>query len=666
MKSSGLLFLSFLMFMFVISCTEEDPEIIDEVDPLTYSEGTITIDGVSELEFSALTVLSIDSSVQVEEDGSFRVHQEPNETEELPILFTSNGEVLFGYFKEPDTDSIIDIDDILLFYFSLHPEMAIETPDKTDLKRAIVESIKYEDIKAFVSTSLSASQSPFDDEEFLDLFSKTGYSIINGMRAKTKSKSADDDTFQFSHSRGGLITWPKRFPLFAYVGMEIADEKGVVFGSHIFDRARLVLSPNSLKDWLYDYFIKSDKDKKESFQLPANGTYRITISNGVDGVGTVAFEEAIDKRNRFELGADVLATLLPLGLKTFLKDDCKEDLTKLFTNQKIEPLRLMGGKQFELEKFLKGLQEDAFGVIVSCMTSKEITYADYIKSITKKLSLVEDLATLSFFIRDYSWSNISTNEVRYFYDGVSYGGLTYTNVSGDYLTNGGVGKKEFSGPKGSEHIYQAMVSEDIFSYGLNREFKSTLNQYTKQEGVGELKFDIERLTGDAEVKEDPSKHVFKEEETKYSTFTDAKGQLSFSVVMGEEDSEMEIKPTFKSIGINKEELISFKEVKFLEGKWLVKYFDRPSSGQDHFEEELWEEWKFTFGDKGGATKAEWRNVRNNGDWSNYSGSWSIGMSMQYISIYGRGGPYSFRFTSYEDKVFHGQKFEDRIELHKLE
>jgi hypothetical protein len=259
----------------------------------------------------------------------------------------------------------------------------------------------------------------------------------------------------------------------------------------------------------------------------------------------VKLEEKVDLVNRFNIGAGLITPLFPFGIKKFLKDNaCRDELIKLFSNLALETLKVGAGNEFKWNEFMDQIHDDIYAVVKPCVQSVKYSYMDKIKAFTAPFNKFKEGSELGLLIRDYIISDIYGTEKRNFYDGYSFGGLTYTNISAE----GGISSKtKFSGPKDSEHIYNALVSEDIFEYGIESDiiFKSTIDPRTSQKGAIGLPFEVIVISGDAKLKENSTLLV------------GTNGKLTMTFIMGEEDSEIEIKPLFNNSGITTD-IISLK------------------------------------------------------------------------------------------------------------
>jgi hypothetical protein len=636
--------------------SENDPINEGLENNLTYTDGTINIEGVTGLDNSSISVQSIDNSSQVNADGSFEVNQEPSDDEKLPLLFLKDGEIIFGYYQEADNDNTISIDDILIFYFTVHPEVAIQGLQNPELLSKIKSSSNYEELKNLVLISLDSNTSPFKNSTFMELLDESGYSIVNSLVSKP-SKVKEADIFKFTQTRDGKISWPKKFPLFAYVGMEITNAQGIKSGPHIFDKPGLVGSPGSIVEWVYNHLKETNFPTPESsFQFSEEGEYTITFTNGIDGIGTNELEDKVDFTNRLNLGIDIVSYAFPIGVKTILKGECKKSLIDFFASISLDELAGKFGNKFQLEEYMKKLHNDIYETVKGCSLAN-FTYMDKIKALSKYFNYVEDGMEIMLFIRDYIISDISGTEKRFYYDGYSFGGLTYTNISAE---DGISSKTEFSGAPGSDYSFKATIGEDTFEYAIESDFtiQSTIEQKPIQGAGNGLPF-TPTITGDATISENST------------WFTDSAGLLSTTMTIGEEDSEFKIDPSFKNSGINSE-LITLKTEKFIyEGNWLLKTFldnTPPVYGDDFW---LYWENKYEFDSNGNAPNSTWwSDFAGSTGWLISNNSWTLIYNESNSTLQLRNNYWSvsnyFTVQSVDDTVFYsfGGYPEQKFELYR--
>lgn len=551
----------------------------------------ISLEGDLDINFEDLTVVTIDAEGDVDEDGGFNVNTTTTTSEELPILFTKDDEVMFGYYSKTGANNTISIDDLLLFYFTAHPEVAMQGLSNSVLLSKMKSSADYAELKSLIATSLESNTSPFKNISFVELLNDSGYNLAKEVRSYKQSKTKGGGfPFQYTYTRDGKVSWPKEFPLFATVGMEINDNNGTITKPYLFEKKGLVLSPGSLISWLYDKLVTEEKDKIETFQFPSDGNYDIVFTNGIDGEGTPQLEQAVDYFNRINLAVDITSITMPIATKHFINkidEKCTKEIIKVFQDLKLAPIKLVITDKFKLDEFMKDLSKNVYNVIKGCLPNVNVGYLDALNSASKYFNLVEDGSELMFFLRDYLGSDISGKETRYFYNDISYGGLSFTNISGD----GGVSaQNEFVGASASEHIFTGLLSEDIFKYNIERGvINSNITPLpTEQKPVENLPFIAGKIgNGDAE----------QINLTSSTTISNSEGKLEMTFKMGTIDSQFEIKPSFEGKGLPESERIDLKLEECLKpvitgvevicpesGSFSITYevlvsFDTGSSGQ---------------------------------------------------------------------------------------
>lgn len=574
-----LLVFSFALFF---SCTkdEEIPEVPTE---------TITVENGLNINFANLTVATIDGEAPVDVNGNFIANIDNTLVENLPILFIKNNEIMFGYYSKTGLNNTISTNDILLFYFTLHPEIAQQNFSNSELLTKIKQNSNYLELTNLVKTSLSENISPFNNTSFVSLINQSGLDIGVAEREAKQSKNKDSQTFEFryTYSRDGNIIWNSKFPLYATVGMEVVDiSTGVsVSGPQILDNKGLVLSPGSAVEWIYDYLTTEEIENTGKFKFPKDGKYEVRFTNGVDNFGTKALEGKVDLINRFNLGVSVISIAMPVGVKKWLGDnDCRDEMINLFKNLKLAPATLVITDKVAMDKFVKDLAKDTYAVSVRCIPSVQKKYLDYIELLTKRFNVVEEASTLYLLLRDYVFSNIQGKETRYYYDGISFGELQLTNTTDlKYITPAGT---EFQGQPKSQHIFTASINETTYKYSINRSpIQSTIiPDLPNKEYAIDLPFEVNKTNaGNATLSGDKT------------IYTNNEGKLAASFVMGTTESKFEIKPAFKNSGLSYEvvnlvkvdSIAIYKEA--FKGKWKIRHYDGLNGTERFWDLELFED-----------------------------------------------------------------------------
>jgi hypothetical protein len=542
-----------------VSCTENDND-IDEL------KETITLEDGLNINYDDLTALAFDEEADVDENGGFDIDISANQ--DLPIIFLKNDEIIFGYYSKTGNNNTVSVDDILLFYFSMHPEVVKQGILEELLLQKIKLNKNYNKLKELIRHSLRNNKSPFKDSDFVKLLNECGYEVgIQTRKNKGSKNSKNTEKYNFIFTRDGKIEWEKHFPVYCTVGLEIVDKKTneSVSGTQVLDKSGLVLSPGSGIKWLYDFFITEESDTKVRYELPKDGEYQINLSNGVDNFGTIEFESTIDEINRINLGIEIVNFMIPIGIEKVLgKADCRDAIVGFFKGVSLSGLKtvfyLNGNlNKVEAEKELFNISNDIYDEIVKCaLGGKGIKFIDRIKDISDKyFNKVEDGASIVLFIRDYVVSDIKSSETRYFYDGVSFGKLSQQNLSGQEYINSN-GDTEFKGATNSEYIYRTEIKEDVTNYNIKRLLWSSINVVTEKQAAIGIPFEIKKSNdGDAKLIEVDKIVETRVDGTRVGE-TVINGTLQVKFKMGTKDTQFEIKPSFKGKGLPDVEVVDLK------------------------------------------------------------------------------------------------------------
>lgn len=559
-------FLQFAILLLIFGCSKEENSNGSSEEPDTNST---KIDGVSNINYDDLTVVSFENEVEVNQDGGFQLDIKQSIAEELPLLFVRNGEVLYGYYNKTGPNQTVSIDDILLFYLTLYPDIVQQGLQNSALLDKIKADSNYNELTSLVKASLNTNTSPFTNDAFVSLLTSSGLDIAmetRGYKQSGNNKLGNDD-FKFTYSRDGTIIWDKQFPLYATVGMEILDTSTgkSVSGPQIFDKKGLLLSPGSWVEWVYDYLITEESENYGTFKLPKEGKYDIKFTNGVDNFGTEALESKVDLINRFNIGVNVLSFVMPVGIKKWLgENECRDALIDIFKNLKLVPTKLIITDKIALDKFMKDVAKDVYVASVKCIPNGHKKYLAYIESVTKYFNLVEQTSNLYLLLKDYLATDIRGWETRYYYDGISFGELELTNTSGlEFITPTGT---EFTGSLGSQNTFSSNITETTYLYSIDNGLtKSIMTSEESKEFAYKLPFDVNKTnSGDATLK------------VNNNNSTNIEGNLAITFVMGEQESEFEIKPTFKNSKIETEK-ITLKQID-LSGIWNIQFSNSTCNG----------------------------------------------------------------------------------------
>ena len=535
--------LIYILFLGIIYSCNNSTEPIDpsffEKQPEP-NEVKIDIDGLNDIVYTNVSAITMEETTPITIDGIFKNPYIDNGIEDFPVLLVENENILLGYFPHTLQSNKVNIDDIILFYFLIYPEIAIQGFNYQDVMNRIKTSDNYNKLKELVITDLNSNKSPLDNDNFNSLIRTTGVKIKESLAAKTsRTKKGGTDTFKFSYDREGLVSWLDEVPLYAAVGISIKnDTKGdVVLPPKILKNKSLVLSPTSVIFWAYnELFTDKNEVKTESLNLTNNGTYTIAFSNG-NGVDS-DLNAYVKNKNRGYMGSNMLGLIIPIGIKSLkLDSNCANAIDEVVIDvlTKVDQL-LLEEKVPDTEetiKILVGLSESAVKSITECVKSTG-SMKLYLKilgsSFVKNLSTIEDISTLSLLLRDYVGSNISGSEQRFFNNGVSFGDLKGKDES----------ETEFEGDIDTEHTYFKTFEEKEIIYNVDRGvLSSVFEPEEKWSPAVNLPFIPNVTSGNADV----SDNYF---DNQGQVNTSTVGKIEIKIVMGNEKSKVEIKPDFES------------------------------------------------------------------------------------------------------------------------
>lgn len=627
--------LSFLIVLLTVlhSCSKEET-------PIVPAE-TISLEGGISLNFDDLTVVTIDGEFNVDQEGDFRTNTSNTTSENLPILFMKGGDVMFGYYSKTGLDNSISVDDMLLFFFTGHPELSTLGMEHQVLLAKIEGNTKYSDLKDLLRTSLESDTPPLKNTSFMTLLNTTAAEILIEKRGYKLADNKDSKknsiiSYEINFTRDGKMTWDKEFPLFATVGLEIVNLEGTERKQYLLDSKPLLASPNA--GFWYVYNLLKDKvieNSTDSYQFPSEGRYKIFLSNGVNYLGTSDLEEKVDFENRFLLGAKIISLAFPIDLIGWISSECSQELASLFINLGKTAILAAAVDDFQLEKFVKEQHDEIYKVVKKCsVPENRITYYDKITRFFNSFNKTQTGSELGYLIRDYVISDISGEEERYFYNGTSYGKLKLNNISGDAQTS----KTEFIGETDSENTYKALISEDKYKYEIESDFyrllPSKMTQKKNDSPVSNFPFIANRVSGDATQIANSS-----------TTSTSADGSLIMTFKMGTQNSQFEIKPAFEGKGLPEIDIITLKKSSFnYEGTWLLTSY--------HPDGSLYAYDRITFDASGNSTLAESNVPSKNTGWYEVPFELTLSYSDGILNLTVKGYlSYGFRVNSIEDKIF---------------
>ncbi|TQO38040.1 hypothetical protein GQ41_2673 [Arenibacter algicola] len=503
------------------SCCTECPEEMEEANeipdeiivknpelPPATTSTTLTINGTSNLDFSKLTAITIGGTSKVNADGSFQVVQEANEIEILPLIFMKEGEIMLGYYPKSPTNNVTNIDEILLFYFSLNPEISKYGHTHEVLLSLIKSNPKYVELKDLLTTSLNANTPPLKNMAFVDLLKESGNTMVTNK--KTSKNSETPLEFKFSYTRTGKIEWPISLPIYTslVVGVKNIDNQDNELGPYMINSKGMIDNPTSLTGYIYDTFFDGYRNNINSVQLIDEGYYHLHFSVG----NNYGISETINKayaKNLANLNINLLVTSFPIGLKSLLNGECG-NLIKDLTKSNYYSLT----DETNFSNYIISRHDNLYSGIQNCMPEAKWNYFNAIRLIATNLNIDEYSLELYHILKDYNAFNRSDNYLRLnYFDQMTFGELVSTYGNDPYLG-------WYYGVANSPYTVNDTIKETIQKWNILREPSlTTIEKQTSYTPIKDLTFDIRKEFGDATV--DASKVT-----------TNSEGWLSFTFING--------------------------------------------------------------------------------------------------------------------------------------
>ncbi len=461
------------------------------------------------LDFSEIRVLSSFYESDVNINGSFQVPNDTVDGNESPVFFSRDDNLLFGAIPVSSNGPSITFDEVLLFYLMFFPDVAFIGKNPQELLELIQSNENYRQLLSLLATSVENNVPPTDNSQFVDLVKITAQNIALKNREALKSANSANDFFDnefaFKFKRDGDVEWSNPAPVFASMGFEIQTITGdPITEPIIIDPSQWVFAPTSIVTWLLDNSVFST-NKKQILKLDQNGEYVFVFTNGNEkGKASDTLYKEVENTNNAAFVTSLVLFAVPFALKKYLKEKkCAIELTNYFTQKAsvLKDLILSGemskGKTTtEILKYKDGFNE----IIVNCSngtgngkTGIFQKFNDFIQTVFNSLNPLDDaesVANLISLARDFYGSKISGEEVRYFYNGVSFGELDYKAVS----------EKTFSGLPDSQYLYEAEVKEKITKYEVERGILSS--EFIRKDSLGDahrLPFNATLIKGDAKI-----------------------------------------------------------------------------------------------------------------------------------------------------------------------
>lgn len=502
-----------------------------------------------------LLVESIDGSTPVLLNGTFNLVNQNNDSTLYPILFRTGDDVLFGIYPQ-GKDEVVDIDNILVFFYKIFPQISLmELPD-SDIVELMKENPDYANLRNAAIAALQKGISPIDDGIFMDLLGSSVAAIFEnpGTIAKSTANFNRVGLLEFDNDRQGKIEWPKTIPFFAFLGIEISDKSTgkIVMSPKYIKPDKISMSPGSWYKYLYDSYIVNYLNEKpipddlyaNSFQLPAEGSYIISFSNGNkdNPQGTIDrfFNEEVMLRNAEHLVIQSLIAVLHKDVKSIVKKI--ECLSKLmpFLGSKIKELKqLFETTQItdsKLNDFILLTIQGGAGILSECFpdiepNNAESGYFNSFLKIFKKAAILEEIVNIGFGYKDWAFSQVAGTDIVHFYDGFSFSELTYTFESDPEIRDSYKSQIFFEGKQIKESKNTYSIIRDL--YPLRTRFEKEI----KESSPSGIPMKATLVEGDAKVLN----------KGKISTIS---GSYFVDLEMGAETSLLLIEPDFRNSGVD--------------------------------------------------------------------------------------------------------------------
>jgi hypothetical protein len=543
----------FLNFLFEVN---EDS---DQVN----TSGKIKIEGLSNFDFSKINTLSMKGLSPVKINGMFQVKNARfGVTKQLPLYFTKDENLMFGFQPEKVSNNIVTIDNILLFFFNFFPDIKLKEIEPPALMLLIQNDTYYGSLKNLILLSLQKNNSPVSDSVFVSTLKKSALAVAQRISLKTKNAGMEsDDTFRFNFNRNGEMSWAENVPLYAAVGFEIKKEGGnsVVFGPEIIEPEKVIMSPGSIIEFGFDKIFDLKANQPAPFSFKEEGKYTISLTNGNDeGNNPSTLQEVVSTYNKNHLIAGALGIVFPFieekligkcnsAILNYCSSTIYDVLINKILKEDVTPLFVANE--------LYGILPGAMSVLEECAKA-EVNAGKYLRLFAKTfksldvLGKAESVVNFVTMAHDFGLSEISGKENRSFYDKFSFGRLIYSRIS----------PNEFKGKPGSAHTFEAGVYEESVTY--NFDFQPEKTYFTQKD-------DFENSKG-------IPFNVICENNGASSNKTkveSADGKIEVVLTMGKTDSQVKIEPAFKNSGIVPE-TIAMKVSDICSTYWYTAVMDK--------------------------------------------------------------------------------------------
>lgn len=491
---------------------------------------------------SALTVQSIEAVSPMMANGSFQVKNEIDKGEIMPLLFLKNDSVMFGYYPNTTSDNSIKLDDILLYYLRLFPDISNLGLPNAELLELLRADSNYTELLNLIVEALNTNSSPSANSRFIELLQA---SALNTPTTKAlKSTKADIfSEFKFEFNRDGEVKWPVDPPIYATLGFEIKKGNTVVYGPYLYDPIKLMVSPSSYFSWSLDKIFKIfEGTKVPTYKFVDEGEYVISFTNGnVQGTASNDLFNKVHETNRNIFICDMFSIVAPGIGKAFLGGECGNSVIDMISIQSgfIKDLIIKeSASKAKVSKALYDVGKNLIKVAKNCKDYARPEKIQFLENYMDQIAAFDVLAKAESVTKlillgiDFYNSEIYGNETRYFYNNTSFGELQEDYVS-----------LEFTGKPESEHQFVAKVKEKVYTYNI--ELSLTATKFNKEEiwkGANKVPFNAILISGDAKIVD------------KNPLTTSPVGSLFCTFQMGKQNSTIKIEPTFKNSGIATENI----------------------------------------------------------------------------------------------------------------
>lgn len=567
----------------MIACSKDDgptknedanptpPDSEEPTNPGSSETVNLNLDELSEMNLEDIIVFSLSDSTEISETGTFKNISDQDSDEVTPVIFVENDELLFGYFPDTMESSELSVNDILLFYFATYPEIYIRNIPLNDLKNIVKDTPNNTRLNELIISSLNQNKSPFDYQEFVDLFQVNLGEILGELSKINQDKGMklppiDLGYFEFKFERDGLIEIPKYSPMGTNIAVSIKNSSTneYVIDDYIVKPQNWSLNSSSLFNEIHVSLNGTETVMPNTFQLNSEGEYFIEFTNGNDGNLEIdKLEASAIKANKEIYSSLMLSYVVVPGLKKFLttsSDDCRTSINELrFDLQQgfVASLNPGSNELDFLDLFAttsKGVLDIAWecGSEVFKSKAQALRYFQILfRYVIKPIATTLRFATFAEFIADSKSSIIEGNHLKRYFNGILYGNLKQLS---DTLTtyNSDAGEEIIHVSKFAEHRIKYKMEKELPEAGIAPEppyFPFKIEQdYIP---AVRLPFKKQLVKGDALV----LNNGFNETIDGEVFLSDENGQITFEIIAGEEDSEILITPDFKPYEIRNEQIL---------------------------------------------------------------------------------------------------------------